>query len=297
MTIPPVPPPGSYPPPPGGYPPPTGAYPPPPGAYPPPPGWGTPPPGFYPPPGGYLPGGYPPPPGYGMPRYSVGEALSWAWNKFTKNAVPLMVATLVIGLITILAGVLVQVAVAAVSPETFTINPAEISTRTLFGGGIAVQILSSIVLSLVGGAVASAYYSGLLDIANGRPVTIASFFRPRNFGSVVIASLIVGILSPTGIDSAVWLLPGLIVTFFTYFTSVAIVDRNLSPIDGIRASIDIVKNNFGPSLLAGLTAGGLLFAGVLACGVGALVAFPVVYLFLVYTYRKLSGGTVAPATV
>lgn len=56
-------------------------------------------------------------------------------------------------------------------------------------------------------------------------------------------------------------------------------------------------NNFGPSLLTALTAVGLLLAGVLAFGVGALVATPVVYLFGVYTYRKLSGGTVAPATL
>ena len=62
---------------------------------------------------------------------------------------------------------------------------------------------------------------------------------------------------------------------------------------GGRASIDIVRNNFGPSLLAAPTAGGLLLAGVLACGVGLLVASPVVYLFGVYTYRKLSGPPAA----
>ncbi len=43
---------------------------------------------------------------------------------------------------------------------------------------------------LVSGAVASAYYGGLLDIANGQPVSVGSFFRPRNVVSVVIASLI-----------------------------------------------------------------------------------------------------------
>jgi len=30
--------------------------------------------------------------------------------------------------------------------------------------------------------------------------------------------------------------------------------------------------------------------------VGLLVTAPVAYLFLVYTYRRLSGGSVAPAT-
>jgi uncharacterized membrane protein len=231
-------------------------------------------------------------------NYSVGEGLSWAWNKFTKNAVPLVVATLVFALITVVLSVLTQGLMQAVSPETFTAFESgddiiETTTRTLTGGGIVVQILSSILLTLVGGAIASAYYGGLLDIANGQPVTIASFFRPRNFVSVIVASLIVGILTSIGL--ALCILPGLIVVFFTWFTTVAIVDRNLSPVDGIRASIDIVKNNFGPALLAALTAFGLLLVGSLLCGVGLLVTAPVAYLFGVFTYRRLSGGSVAPA--
>jgi hypothetical protein len=229
----------------------------------------------------------------------VGEALSWAWQKFSRNAVPLMVATLIFGLISILAFVLVKVAVAAALPEAITGFGTTDGPRGIAGiftgGGIAAQILTLIALAPVSGAIASARYGGLLDIANGRPVTIASFFRPRNVGPVIIASLIVEVASSIGL--ALCLLPGIIVGLFTWFTYVAIVDRNLSPINGIRASIDIVKNNFGPSLLAALTAFGLLLAGGLACGVGLLVASPVVYLFGVYTYRKLSGGTVAPATV
>ncbi|MGB8503208.1 MAG: hypothetical protein WCE29_13365, partial [Mycobacterium sp.] len=74
---------------------------PPPGSYPPPPppqggGYQTPPPQ----------GGYPASaggPGYGgynaEQPYSVGDAFSWAWNKFTKNAGPLIIASLVYGLV------------------------------------------------------------------------------------------------------------------------------------------------------------------------------------------------------
>jgi uncharacterized membrane protein len=36
-----------------------------------------------------------------------------------------------------------------------------------------------------------------------------------------------------------------------------------------------------------------IFVGALACGVGLLVAAPVVALILTYAYRKLSGGQVA----
>ena len=330
MTEPPVPPsnfppPGSFPPP-GDYPPPGQGYGPPPGNYPP-PGWGPPPQGAYPPgayppappPGAYAPpgsspppgsypppppaeGGYfPPPPGYGPPanRYSVGEGLSWAWQKFTKNAVPLVVATLVFWLIGLALNWVTQAVLQAVSPETFTAYDTadgiiETATRTMSGVGSAVVILATIVQIIVKGAIASAGYAGLLDIANGQPVTIGSFFRPRNIVAVVVAGLIVDLVTIVGLFACI--LPGLAFMVFAWFSTVAIVDRNLSPIDGIRASIDIVKANFGSVLLAVLTFAALHLVGFLLCGVGLLVTIPVAYLFLVYTYRRLSGGSVAPAT-
>ena len=298
------PPPGEYPPPPPGWgypPPPQGGYPPPPGAYPP-PGWGYPPPpqgDWAPPPQG---GWAPPPPGYGAPgpSYSIGDALTWAWQKFARNAVPLLVATLVFGLLLIVLNMLSSQLLQAVSPEASTVTEIgdsllESTTRAISGAGIAALILSSLVQIVVSGVVASAYYGGLVDIANGQPVTVGSFFRPRNVVSVVIASLIVGIL--TGIGVVLCILPGLLVTVFTLFSTVAIVDRNLSPIDGIKASIDITKAHFGKVLLAWLMSVALLAVGALLCGVGLLVTAPLAYLFVVYTYRTLSGGSVAPAGV
>ena len=286
---------GAPPPPPGwGYPPPPGAYPPPPpGGYPPPPGGYPPPP---PPGGGYA----PPPPGYGVSRYSIGEGLSWAWQKFTKNPVPLIVATLVFWLIGVALNYLLGLATDAVSPETITAYDSgdgliETTTRITTGAGLAVFLLGAVVQILVKGAIASAGYGGLLDIANGDKVSVGSFFRPRNIVAVVVAALIVDILTIFGL--VLLILPGLTVLLFTWFSAVAIVDRNLSPIDGIRASFDIVKANFGQVLLAALTFLALQLVGLLLCVVGLLVTIPVAYLFMVYTYRKLSGGTVAPVTV
>ncbi len=49
-------------------------------------------------------------------------------------------------------------------------------------------------------------------------------------------------------------------------------------------------------ILALLVIYAILFVGALACGIGLIVAMPVASLFLVYTYRKLTGGQVAPLT-
>ncbi len=308
------PPPGAYPPPPGAYPPPPpGAYPPPPpGAYPPPPA------GYYPPPpaaeGGYA----PPPPGWGRPAFSVGEALSWAWAKFTKNALPLILATIVLFGIPLIIAMVAQAILGMIAPTTTTAyddggDIIEMTSRTLTGAGLAFTALTWLILTFVGAAIASAYFGGLLDIANGHKVQVGNFFRPRNVMSVVIASVLLSLVTIVleillGIVMAVspvlgvliallLIIPALAVGILTLFATVAIVDRNLAPIDGIKEAWRLTKANFGQVALVGLLVAALLFAGLLACGVGVLVAMPVAYLVVTYAYRKLSGGTVAPALV
>lgn len=339
MTQPPNP--ADYPPPPGGYPPPPqGGFPPPPppppGAYPPPPGWGGPPQGAYPPPGGYPPppggfpppGGYPPPgnypppppaeggfapppPGHDVSPSTVGEGLSWAWNKFSKNAVPLMVATLIFGLILFAVMGLFGWLISIVTPETFTVydDGGDITELVTMGDsplGTALSMLSWVVFAVLAGAMAAAYYVGLLDIADGRPVTIGSFFRPRKVASVVVASLIIGLVTSIVtfplmlvpyVGTLIAFLLTVLVSTFVVFTTVAIVDRGLPPVAGIKESIGLVRSRFGESLLVWLISEALLLIGAFLCGVGLLVTAPVALLFIVHAYRRFSGGTVAPATV
>jgi uncharacterized membrane protein len=220
----------------------------------------------------------------------------------------LVVATLIFGIIGVVLTSIVGPLLQAVSPATFTAveNGEEIVetvTRNITGGGMAVLGLAWLVLLVVGGVIAAAWYSGLLAIADGQPVSVGSFFKPRNVVAVILASLIIGLVS-TVASLIVMLVPYLggllsaavsaLVALFTFFTTVAIVDRNLSPVDGIRASLDVVKKHFGPVVLAWIVSTAVLFVGALLCGFGLLVAAPVAYLFKVFTWRRLTGATVAP---
>jgi uncharacterized membrane protein len=305
---PPPPPPGGYPPPQqGGYPPPPqrGGYPPPPppSGYPPPPHQG----GYPPPPqhGGYqqASGGYPPAgaPGYGGAQpYSVGEAFSWAWNKFTKNAAPLIIATLVYGLIIVVLQVIVNLLQAAVSPGVSDYSSSgsgfsySWSTTSMGLGGILISIVGWFVLLIVGAAIQSGYIGGVLDIANGQQVSVGSFFRPRNIGQVIIAGLIVGVITTIGFFLCI--IPGVIASIMLVFTIVALLDRNLSPVDAVKTSFDLSKANFGNVFVTWLAMVATAFVGALLCGIGLIVAVPVAALILVYAWRRLSGGQVAPLT-
>ncbi|GAA3028333.1 hypothetical protein GCM10010528_07580 [Gordonia defluvii] len=279
---------------PGAYPPAgqqPGAYPPAgqqPGAYPPPPPGA---PGSYPPP---PPGSYPPGPAAGQP-FSVGDGFSWAFNKFGKNVGPLILATLVFGLILGVVSSLFQFIAAALGDTSSISDGDSFAVTSSYGvGSYLVMALGYIVLAVLSGYVAASYWNGILQIADGQHVTLGSFFQPRNVTNVIIASILVGII--TGIGSILCVLPGLIAALFLYFTTIAVVDRNASATEGMGLSFNLVKDNFGQTLLVWLLAIVIVLVGAILCGVGLLVAVPVAALLVAYSWRGLTGGYVAPAT-
>jgi uncharacterized membrane protein len=208
----------------------------------------------------------------------------------------MVVATLVYALIVlVLYGIVYGLA--------FALAPSPVTTYDSYGGGfeysassslglasIAVLALGGIVMLVAVAAMQSAYYGGVLDIANGQPVSAGSFFKPRMVGSVVIATVLIGIASAIG---SLCFILGIAVAIFTLFTTLAIIERGLSPIDGIKASIDIAKENFVQVLLTWLLAAVIGIAGLIACGVGLLVSAPVSVLYVVYAWRKFTGGQIA----
>jgi uncharacterized membrane protein len=286
------PPPPGYgaPPPPQGPPPGYGAPPPPPPGYgappPPPPGYGTPPPGYAPQPG-Y--GGAP----AGPPAFSIGEAFSWAWGKFTQNVAALVVSALIYAVIFGIAyGAILFGGGMGSTTTTTNVEGYTTATTSIGAGGLIVMIVGYVLMYAVGIFAQAGFTSGCLEIADGRPVSIGSFFKPRNLGNVIIAAIIIGIL--TSIGSVLCFIPGLIVAFFAQFTIPFIIDRSQGAIDGLKSSVSTVQANLVNALLAWLVQAAAVVVGFVACGLGILVGGPVAALIGIYAYRKLSGGQVVP---
>jgi uncharacterized membrane protein len=326
--------PGDYPPPPPGYGPPPGpppGYGPPPGPPPgygpppqhgygapppPPPGYGPPPQHGYGPPPGY--GAPPPPPGYGPPAgypgvpnfgpgpgsvFNIGDALSWAWNKFSKNIGPLVLAALVYFLITAVVDVAIFMLLGGATADTPDISSdygASFSASLGAGGTLVFSIVSFVVFVFV----QAAFLSGGLDLADGRPVNVGSFFKPRNFGNVLLAGALLSVISvvlnlialPGVVFALVSFIAVLVFSFLSLFTLAFAIDRALPPVDSLKASIDTVRSHIGETLVSALVQALLFMVGAFACGVGLLVTAPLAGLVQVYTYRRLSGGPVAPPT-
>jgi uncharacterized membrane protein len=257
------------------------------------------PPGYSPPPPYAAPSYGAPPyaaPGYGGPptaQFSVGAAFSWAWNAFTKNAAALIVPTLVYGLLFAAASTLNFVGQNMTTNTTpFDASDYDFSTN-LSPTGMAIVGLGYVVSLIVTAYAQAAFLSGCLDIADGRPVSIGSFFKPRNLGMAFLAAFLVSIV--TSIGYAACFLPGVVVGIFTQFIILFVVDRSQSAIKGFSSGFSLVGSNFANALLVWLASMAAIFVGALACGVGLLVAAPLVALILTYAYRKLSGGQVVSA--
>jgi uncharacterized membrane protein len=297
---PPPPPPPGYGPPPGGYPPPPGQAPggyAPPGYSPPPP----PPPGYGPPggPPGAPPGGYPAQSGFGAApqnAFNIGDAVSWAWNRFTQNAAALVVPVLVYAAaIGALIGIIIGLTAVFSSSTTTSYTDAYGNTYESVHGsispvGIIVMIVGYILVFFIALYMQAGLISGSLDIADGKPVSIGTFFKPRNLGLVIVTALlmVVGV----GIGLALCFIPGLIFAFLAQFAIAFAVDRGSSPVDSIKGSITASRSNIGGSVLSWLVQSAAVAVGEALCFVGVLVGIPVASLIHVYTYRKLSGGQV-----
>ena len=282
---PPPPPPGNQPPPPGGY-----GAPPPPGQPP------NQPPGQ---PGGY--GAPPPPPGtgFGDPNaYSPTDAISYGWNKFKANPAPLLIGTLILLVVAGTISFVTNLIASAlfVSDPSTTVNPD--GTIDFDGGsGFFASILVSMVVSLIVGLIAQLIVAGLvkgaLDTVDGRPVSLGGMFEGWDKGKVLVAAIIVSVA--TAIGTLLCYLPGLVVGFLTSYTMFFVVDRNMAPMDAVKASITFVTGNLGQTLVYYLLAALVVIAGAILCGVGLLAAVPIAIIGAAYTFRRLNGQQVSPA--
>lgn len=251
-----------------------------------------------PPPSG--PGNLPPPPpgqpsSHGGPQdYDVVSAFSYAWKKFTSNLGPILgaVAVLLVGsavvffVLSLLFGGLGALAGAGVSAT------GSDAAGTAFGiGGSIAGLLFSLLLTVLVLLVQAAVVRAALALVDGRGFEFAALFSTHQLGAVVIGALIVGVLSAIG--SALFVIPGLIVSFLTQFFLFFILDHGEDGWSGVVSSARFTIDNVVPVLLLLVLSFVAIVVGALLCGLGLLVAVPVVVIAQAYTFRVLTNGHVA----
>ncbi|MGB0099989.1 MAG: hypothetical protein WBP61_06885 [Nocardioides sp.] len=228
------------------------------------------------PPGPPAGGGYgqapppPPAPPGGSGGYSVGTAWSYGWNKFTAHLGQILIAVLVL----VAVQIIIQVLSYVVSDMIF------------------VQWAFSLVAWVVSMIIGAGIVRFALDITEGKRPEAATLLTPNKLGEVVIASVLIGIATFVGLILCV--IPGLAVMYFTSFTLYFLMDRQeMGAIDAIKASFEFTKRHAGQVILWFLLSLATWFVGALLCGIGLIVAIPVVLIGTAYTYKTLNNEPVA----
>jgi len=160
------------------------------------------------------------------------------------------------------------------------------------GGGTAIIILLYPVMYLAIILVSTWLLSGLYGAAfrqlRGGQLAIGDLFSGTPyFLRVLGASLLMGIM--IGIGGALCVIPGLIVAGLVFFTIPLVVEGNQGPIDAIRNSIELTKQEWLMFAVFAFVLGLLAQAGAILCGVGALATFPLLFLTHAVAYRDCVG--------
>jgi len=132
---------------------------------------------------------------------------------------------------------------------------------------------------------------GALAVTYGKKINVEMLLSRDRLGTVVVTGIGVGIA--TGIGYMLCWVPGLIITFFSQFFVFFIIDKRLGAMDSVKASWAFVNKNLGS--LIGLYIASIIaiIIGQLLCGIGLLIAIPVVIFAQTYAYRTLQGESVA----
>lgn len=207
--------------------------------------------------------------GGGGARLDLGEALGWAWNKFTQNLGAIIIITLVI----FGASVILQAIgyVLRMGTNSFILG----NLLHFFFWALAILV----VLVLQAGLVRMA-----LAVTRGEQVDPGVLFKTDHLGPYVIASIIVAALSFVGL--LLCCIGYFVVALFTLFYGYFIFDQNDEPIDSIKKSFDLVSKNAGDVLVFAII---IVLINAVTCGL--LIGFTA--LAIGFAYRKLNGEAVA----
>jgi len=214
--------------------------------------------------------------------YSATDALGYGWKKFVAAPGNLLLPMLVAWVGVLVVGVIVDLLI---------LRPTLNSGAGLFFTEL-IYALAYALIFVVLQILTAGIWRGALRITDGHSFGVGELFDGFDKAQVVIAALLVALGTFVGL--VLCIIPGVIFAFLTMFTIPFVVDRQMTAMDAIKASIQLVRENVGNTFLYFLLAYVVTLIGACLCLVGLLVAYPVVLVGYAYTFRRLQHQPVSP---
>ncbi len=224
---------------------------------------------------------------YAMPTRGPGvyfDYIGIAWKMITKNPSVYIVG----GIVILIAAMAVQIPIQLVSAMLGGSNiKVDANTGTTTGPNMMMFPIT-FALGLVGGAVIQALVSGMslaaieeADTGSTKFETLFSGFK--NFGNLFVGSLLYTLAIYAG--TILCIIPGLYLAGALALTLLIIIKEGTSGVDGFKASFARLKpyafSMFGLIFVASICSA----LGLIACGVGVIVTWPIYSIVLGLTYR------------
>jgi hypothetical protein len=231
--------------------------------------------------------------------WSVGNAFSYGWAKFQEHLSAILIAMLVlfiggavlIGLWVVIVGAISN----ALWKPGVTIDPntgvLDISSGPGFIGTLILGALGALVYLAIIGVIQAAVTRAALAITDGKKIETSTLLSTERIVPIIIAAVIVSALTAVGYLFCFIGAP--IISFFLSYTFYFLLDKNMEPIEAVKASFNLVKDNIGELILFFLGSLVAYFIGAILCGIGLIVAIPVIVIATAYTYKKFTNQAVA----
>jgi hypothetical protein len=211
------------------------------------------------------------------------EWIGEAWNLFIKQWSVWVLMILVTGLIVFAVYLPFIGVIGMMIPTPQVGEPYEFPIGILMLYPIMGLAILAVMSWLVGGL-----YNAAFKQISGEQITVGDLFSGgKNFARILVAGLLIGIAA--GIGGVFCLIPGLIVSGLAFLTYPMIVEGGKGTIDAIKASIEVTKKDWIMFTLFAIALGFIAGSGAIACGVGALATYPLLFLGHALAYRDLVG--------
>jgi hypothetical protein len=232
-----------------------------------------------------IPGGMGAPPGGAS--WSPMDAWAFAWKvvttRFTTVALPIAIGSVVQSIV---GGIVGGIGTAAL---TVLQSQGAIDADAIAVLNLAFQGVSTTFGLVIGAFMMGGFVTTALKACRGQPTSFGDVFSGgRYFGRMLVGMIVSFILIAVGM--VLCIVPGIIVALGIGLYNMLIVDQDMAGVDAVKKSWEMTKGHKLNIFLFGLIGIGVFLAGVLACGVGAvLVSLPMWWIGITSIYLRIKG--------
>lgn len=202
-----------------------------------------------------------------MDKPDVRKALSWAFDTFRMNAVPLLALAAV---------VMVTQFVAQVSQGLFEEA----------GAGSFVLLILTFAFLLLAGFAAIGVDRAALRTTQGHEPSFADMLTTQNLGRYIL--FVMAYIGLTVLGLILCILPAFFVIFFLQLGPFFVLDRGVGVGTAIKSSIDAIRMNIGPAAIMTILNIIVSLSGTLFFGILTLLTLPFAALFTAHMYRQFN---------